>query len=78
MSYQRPKSMTRHGRACPGHPRRQAAASQDEKPRIFSLFLRRRISFAAWMAGTSPAMTAVSIFGNWYHSPSRGNDAASG
>jgi hypothetical protein len=67
--------MTRHGRACPGHPkaiawqssaRRQAAASQDEKPRIFRLFLRRGISFAAWMAGTSPAMTAVSIFGNWY------------
>jgi hypothetical protein len=21
--------------------------------------------FAAWMAGTSPAMTAVGIFGNW-------------
>jgi len=76
--------MTRHGRACPGHPkaiawqssaRRQAAASQDEKPRIFSLFLRRGISFAAWMAGTIPgsspgtAMTALGIFGNWYKAP---------
>jgi hypothetical protein len=65
--------MTRHGRACPGHPkaiarqssaRRQAVASQDERPRIFSLFLRRGIDLAAWMAGTSPAMTAAGIFGN--------------
>jgi len=58
--------MTRHGRACPGHPRRPAAASQDEKPRIRSRFLMRESSFTAWMAGTSPAMTAVSVFGNWY------------
>ncbi len=57
--------MTRHGQACPGHPRRPAAASQDEKPRILDLFLKSGSSFAAWMAGTSPAMTAVSICGNW-------------
>jgi len=53
-------------RGCPGHPkaiawqssaRRQAAASQDEKPRIFRLFLRRGINFAAWMAGTPPGLT---------------------
>jgi hypothetical protein len=80
--YQWPKSMTRHGRACPGHPkaiawqssaRRPAAASQDEKPRIFSLFLSRGISFTAWMAGTSPAMTPVSIFGNWCYGASAFN-----
>jgi hypothetical protein len=65
-SYQRPQATTRHGRARPGHPRRQAAVSQDEKPRILSLFLRSTVSFAAWMAGTSPAMTMVGVFGDWY------------
>ncbi|MGD0565541.1 MAG: hypothetical protein ABSA66_20950, partial [Roseiarcus sp.] len=40
-------SWTRHARPCAGHPRRAAAAAQaspDSNP-------------AAWMAGTSPAMT---------------------
>jgi hypothetical protein len=64
--------MTRHGRACPGHPRRQAVASQGEKPRILSLFLMSGNSYTAWMAGTSPAMTAVGIFGNWYYQRSTG------
>jgi hypothetical protein len=57
--------MTRHGRACPGHPRRRAAASQQGKPRIRRLVRKSRVSFAAWMAGTSPAMTAITVFGNW-------------
>ncbi len=65
--YQDSDLITRHGRACPGHPRRPAAASQDEKPRILDLFVKSGSSFAAWMAGTSPAMTAVSICGNWYY-----------
>ena len=65
--YQGLELMTRHGRACPGHPHRPAAASQDENPPILSLFLRSGSSFAAWMAGSSPAMTAVSIFANWYN-----------
>jgi len=67
--------MTRHRRACPGHPkaiakkssaRRQAAVPQDGKPRILSPFLGSGIGFAAWMAATSPAMTAVGISGRWY------------
>jgi hypothetical protein len=41
-----------------------SAASQDEMPRIRGFFLMRGSSFAAWMAGTSPAMTAVGNFGN--------------
>ena len=56
--YRRPKAMTRHGRACPGHPRRRAAASQEGKPRIRRLLWKSQVSFTAWMAGTSPAMTA--------------------
>jgi hypothetical protein len=62
---ERPTAMTRHGRARPGHPRRRTAAPKDGKPRILSPLLRNGISGAAWMAGTSPAMTAVRPFGNW-------------
>ncbi len=36
-------------------------------PRILSVFLRRGINGAAWMAGTSPAMTAVSLINGWHH-----------
>jgi hypothetical protein len=56
-----PKAIARQSSA-----RRQAAASQDEKPRILSLFLMRGSTFAAWMAGTSPALTAVRSFGDRY------------
>ena len=34
----------------------------DEKTQIPGIFLRHGSSFAAWMAGTSPAMTAVKHF----------------
>jgi len=63
--YRRPKAMTRHGRACPGHPRRRAAASQEGKPRIRRLLWKSQVSFTAWMAGTSPAMTAAIVFDDW-------------
>jgi hypothetical protein len=77
--------MTRHGRACPGHPRRRAAASQDEKPRILSLFLNSGISFTACgrllrnrlgMAGTSPAMAAVNISGQSYEAAPLSNPSS--
>ncbi len=56
----------RHGRACPGHPRRPSAsdAGKREKPcdRPPSCRSRRggtrSCGGPAWMAGTSPAMTA--------------------
>ena len=40
---------TRHGRACPGHPRRPEPRRQHTKPRLAP---------SAWMDGSSPSMTA--------------------
>ncbi len=60
--------MTRHARPCAGHPRRHAAASPDETPRFISLLLMGGSSFAAWMPGTRPGMTAVGSLRNWYKS----------
>jgi hypothetical protein len=54
----------RHGRACPGHPRRRSTIQQKiirvsaggrKTPENLQDYLR----LTAWMAGTSPAMTAL-------------------
>jgi integrase len=58
--------MTRHARPCAGRPRRHAAASPDESPRFISFLLMGGSSFAAWMPGTRPGMTAVGSLRNWY------------
>jgi hypothetical protein len=55
----------RHGRACPGHPRRWAANTSGyshdlvKRHRKMAANLFRFFSWATWMAGTSPAMTAL-------------------
>jgi hypothetical protein len=48
----------RHGRACPGHPRGEAAAIPKEDTKNARLFLLQSGGSTAWMAGTSPAMTS--------------------
>ena len=56
----------RHGRACPGHPRRPSASTQASAKSLATVRLscpsRRGGTCScggpAWMAGTSPAMTA--------------------
>ena len=51
----RPHAIPRHARACPGHPRRAAAGPVSERAAAVRRALRNG---PAWVAGTSPAMTA--------------------
>ena len=57
--------LPRHGRACPGHPRRWAANTSEDchdlvkrhSKIVANLF--HFLDRTTWMAGTSPAMTAA-------------------
>jgi hypothetical protein len=55
----------RHGRACPGHPRRWAANTSGDCHDLVKRHgkivanLFHFLDWTTWMAGTSPAMTAV-------------------
>jgi hypothetical protein len=56
--YRRSEFTTRHGRACPGHPRGEAASTLQEETENAPPFVLRSGGLTAWMAGTSPAMTS--------------------
>ena len=53
----------RHGRACPGHPRRDVQSRSNIREPLAAIerlgILRSTRPVTAWMAGTSPAMTTA-------------------